>query len=384
MATIYRPPGRAVTAPPDWPPSRGQGMRTPLGVWCRRLERLLSALVVLCLALAGGAHAADVEGSLRVTGRLLVDGNAPRDFTAQGSHPDTSDVVLSLLAAGEGRYTADRWQLVGRYDVGGRKYVAFASEDVLVQAAAVEGSFALGSSLGLGVEGRAKDRRGGSRAYTDLAASAFLEYAPDAQLALRVRAGAHRFLYRPDFRANFGSPEVGFLARYRLNPRHALSVSGEYGTRRYSVAVQSPPGTEPRTGQRQDGALQASVGYTYKGPLVLGLTYTYQEIDSNSFGETVQRHRLSGNAGVRLPWKLTLLAQGTLGLNLYPDGVYLSPELTLLDEDEAQNSLSLKLVRPLSGHVDAELSFAAYGTRLPNSGLSYSRQVGSFGLTWRP
>ncbi|WNG44567.1 hypothetical protein F0U60_11030 [Archangium minus] len=351
----------------------------------RPLKRLFSALVVVLLALAGGAHAADVEGQLRVTGRLMLDGNAPRDFTKGLTSTNTSDLVLSLLAVGEGRYTADRWQVVGRYDGGGRKYLSYPTEDALVQAASLEGSLALGTSLGVGLEGRAKDRRGGSRAYTDLAASAFVEYAPDTQLSLRLRAGAHRFLYHRDTSANFGSPEVGFLARYRLSRRHALTVSGEYGSRRYHTSVRYPPGTTPEwTGRREDGALMASMGYSYKGPLALGLSYSYQETSSNSFGESVQRHRLSGTAGVRLPWKLTLLAQGALGINRYPDGVYLSPEIILLEDDEAQNTLSLKLVRPLSSQMDLEFSYAMYGTRLPRNDLFYFRQVAGLGLTWRP
>ena len=350
----------------------------------RPLKRFLSALVVVPLALAGGAHAADVEGQLRVTGRLMLDGNAPRDFTQGRSSADTADAVLGLLATGEARYTADRWQLVGRYDGGVRKYLLFTTEDVLVQAAALEGSLALGETLGVGVEGRAKDRRGGSRAYTDLAASVFLEHAPDARLSLRVRAGAHRFLYRRHFAASFGSPEVGFLARYRLDKRHAFTVTGEYGQRRYNDSVRYPPGSTPEwTARRQDGVLMASAGYSYKGPLALGLAYSYVETSSNSYGESVQRHRLSGTAGVRLPWKLTLMAQGALGLNAYPDGVYLSPDIILLEDDEAQNTLSLKLVRPIHEHLDVELSFAMYGTQLPRNELFYFRQVGGVGLTWR-
>jgi hypothetical protein len=349
------------------------------------LNRLLSPLVVLLLALAGPVHAADVKGALRATGRMMVDGNAPRDVTSGSATRDATDLVFSLLASGEGRYTADRWQLVGRYDGGVRKYLLFSSEDVLVQAAALEGSLALGESLGVGVEGRAKDRRGGGRAYSDLGASAFVEYAPDARLSLRLRAGAHRFLYRQDFSASFGGPEVGLLARYRIDRRHAVSVAGEYGTRRYPSSRRPPPEVDvPWTGRREDGSLLASVGYSYKGPLALGVTYSYQENSSNSFGESVQRHRLSANAGVRLPAKLMLLAQGSLGLNRYPDRVYFSPDIILLEDDEAQNSLSLKLVRPMGEHMDVELSYALYNTRMPRNDLSYFRQVAGMGLTWRP
>ncbi len=360
-------------------------MRPSQGVWCARLNRLLSTLVVLLLVLAGHARAADVRGALRATGRVMLDGNAPRDVTPAGTTRDATDLVFSLLASAEGSYTADRWQLVGRYDGGVRKYLLFATEDVLVQAAALEGSLALGESLGVGVEGRAKDRRGGGRAYTDLATSAFVEYAPDARLSLRLRAGAHRFLYRADFAASFSSPEVGFLARYRLDRRHAFFVSGEYGMRRYPSSRRPPPEIDvPWTGRREDGALLASVGYSYKGPLALGVSYAYQENSSNSFGESVQRHRLSANAGVRLPAKWMLLAQGSLGLNRYPDRVYFSPDIILLEDDEAQNSLSLKLVRPMGEHVDFELSYALYNTRMPRNDLAYFRQVAGVGLTWRP
>jgi hypothetical protein len=350
-------------------------------VWWVRVSRLLSALLLL---LAGGALAADVEGSVRVTGRVLVDSNAPRDFSDNQSLSPELDMALGLLAAAEGRVTGERLQAVGRYELGGRKYLRYDTEDVLVQSAALEGSAALGTQLGVGAEGRAKDRRGGSRDYSDLGTSAFLEYAPEVRLALRVRVGAHRFVYRPDSRANFGGPEWGFLGRYRFNRRHALSVFGEYGSRRYGVEARPPTGSEDlELGRRKDRVLSAGAGYTYRGAWAAGLTYTFQEVSSNSFGETVLRHRLSGSAGVRLPWNAMLLAQGAVGLSRYPDGIFLSPEIILVEEDEGQNSLSLKLARPVTERVDVELSYALYNTSLPRNGLSYFRQVLGVGFTWR-
>ncbi|XXF79289.1 hypothetical protein P2318_05920 [Myxococcaceae bacterium GXIMD 01537] len=347
------------------------------------MVRLPPVLPLLLLALASRAPAAEVDGSLRVTGRLMVDSNAPRDFS-DGQTPDPlPDGAFNLLAAAEGRLTGESAQLVGRYEGGLRKYLTYTTEDMLVQSLALEGSVAVGPSLGLGVEGRAKDRRGGSRAYTDLGANAFVEYAPDARLALRLRAGAHRFVYRPSEAANFSGTEVGFTGRYRLNRRHAFTVSGDYGRRGYLIDARPRPEVTQGPGTREDGALAASAGYTYRGPVALGLSYGFQEVDSNSFGETALRHRLSASAGVRLPWRLTLLAQGTLGLSRYPDGIYLSPEIILLDEDEAQNTLSLKLARPVRETLDVELTYGLYHTRLPRNGLSYFRQALGVGLTWR-
>ncbi|AKQ68836.1 hypothetical protein A176_005748 [Myxococcus hansupus] len=345
-------------------------------------------LVSLVLLTAGSAPAAEWDGALRGTGRLMMDTNAPRDFTDRLTAAPTRDLALSLLGSAEGRGTFDRAQLVGRYELGARKYLRYIDEDTLVQSGAVESSLALGTSVGIGLEGHAKDRRGGSRSYSDLGTTAFLEYAPDAQLALRVRAGARRFVYRPDPTANFGGPELGVLGRYRFNRRHSLSVFGDWNSRGFGTAPRArPPGTGGPSGllsgRRQDGALTAGASYTYRGPLALGVTYVFQEISSNSYGETLQRHRVSANAGIRLPWKVTLLAQGSLGLTAYPDGIYLSPEIILVEEDEGQNSLSLKLARPLTDTLDFEMSWGVWSTRLPRNDLTYTRQVFSTGFTWR-
>ncbi|NVJ23589.1 MULTISPECIES: hypothetical protein [Myxococcus] len=341
-------------------------------------------LVLLVLLAAPPASAAEWEGALKGTARLLVDTNAPRDFT-DGSTPSPGvDPALSVLGSAEGRATFERTQLVGRYELGARKYVGFTTEDMLIQAGALEGSLALGTEFGLGVEGHAKDRRGGSRAYSDLGTSVFAEYAPDVRLALRVRAGARRFVYRPDKTANFGGAELGVVGRYRFDRRHSLSLFGDWGARRYGPQARARPGApESSLGRREDGALTAGASYSYRGPVTLGLTYAYQEVTSNSFGETVLRHRVTGNAGVRLPWKVTLLAQGSLGITRYPDGIYLSPEIILVEEDEGQNSFSLKLARPVSERVDLEVSWGLWSTRLPRNDLSYSRQVFGVGFTWR-
>ncbi|MCE9669317.1 hypothetical protein LY474_16015 [Myxococcus stipitatus] len=347
-------------------------------------SRLPLPLVVALLLTARGASAVEWEGALKGTARLLVDTNAPRDFADATQHTPGADVALSVLGSAEGRATFERTQLVGRYELGARKYAGFADEDTLVQAGALEGSLALGTEFGVGVEGHAKDRRGGSRDYSDLGASLFAEYAPDARLALRVRAGARRFVYRPDATANFGGPELGFLGRYRFDRRHSLSLFGDLGTRRFGTPARARPGAVGSVlGRREDGALTAGLSYNYRGPVALGLTYSYQESSSNSFGETLLRHRVVGSAGVRLPWRMTLLAQGSLGFTRYPDGIFLSPEIILVEEDEGQDSLSLKLARPVSARVDLELSWGLWSTRLPRNGLSYTRQVFGVGVTWR-
>ena len=74
-------------------------------------------------------------------------------------------------------------------------------------------------SWGWAWRGARKDRRGGTPGVLGPGRDAFLEYAPDVRLALRVRGGATASCTART-PANFGGPELGFLGRYRLNRRH--------------------------------------------------------------------------------------------------------------------------------------------------------------------
>ncbi|MGA9522966.1 MAG: hypothetical protein WBV82_15975 [Myxococcaceae bacterium] len=348
--------------------------------------------VALTLLLVSAvAHAADLEGRVRLSTGAGIDTNARRDYSQVGA---VTDGMLSLTGAAEGQVLFERVQLRGSYDGGLRRFLLHPSEDVLIQAAEAEASVALGRVFGVGVQGRGRDRRGGERDYSDLAGSVFFDFVPDAALSLRAYVGGHRFVYWPVFDYSFAATEFGGSARYRLDKRHSLVAFGELGMRRYNadarpapalLSLQATTGAEIDLGQRLDTAFQVGGGWAWRGPFTLSLTYAWVDQASNSFGETSRRHRLTGTAGFRLPWKVYFFAQLTAQFTHFPDGVYLSPEVENLSEDsENHNSASVRFVRPVSKDIDVELRYALYQNRLPENGLDYLRQVGWIGLTWRP
>lgn len=345
---------------------------------------LIAGLALLCALPAGAETSADVR--LWLGGGY--DSNARRDFVAQNVDNGVvaePDYVLSALGSAQGALSNEFAQASAGYDAGVRKFLQWASEDVLSQAISLDGAVALGRSLGLGVWGRGKDRRGGDRDYSDLSSRAYLEYAPDARVQLRLEGGAHRFLYWNRFEYSFGASELGVQSRYRFNRRHSVFVLGDASFRKYQGSNQVAPGEPAPEAARQRGdlVLSAGAGYSYRGPFTLSVSYGFTEQDSSSYGESTLRHRLSLTAAVRLPAKLTLLGQVAVQLSRYPDGVYLSSELNLEEDEESHNSASLKLARPLGDKIDLELKYALYQNRLPQNGLGYLRQVGWLGLNWR-
>jgi hypothetical protein len=236
------------------------------------------------------------------------------------------------------------------------------------------------------VEGWGKDRRGGPRGYTDLVGGGFLELAPTSALTIRFRGAFHRFLYHPFFPYSFSAGEGGVRLQYRIDRYHSLTAVGDLSFRSYNAIADSDPNGPPRERplQRSDRVTIGGLSYRYGGPVLVSVGYTYGDFSSNSFGQTAHRHRLAASAGVRLPWKWTLLAEGVLQFTNDPDKIFAAPQILLVD-DENLNSISLKLARPLSPDLDLELQYAFYHASLPGPDATYRyvRMVGGIGLTWR-
>ncbi|MFL5319465.1 MAG: hypothetical protein ACJ790_07390 [Myxococcaceae bacterium] len=335
----------------------------------------------MALFIGTQAHA-ELNGAARFTALAGFDTNALRDY-------DTSsnglDLAANLLGDFSGQWRGEAAVVQGDYSVGARKFIRFPSEDLLVQAATLEAAYGVSENASVGVIGTAKDRRdrGESRDYSDFAALGYVDFYPDPRLDLRLRGGAHRFIYQPHFSYSFGAPEGGASLSWRFDKRHSMFVFGEYGDRTYSGFQRFTDGTISETSRRHDSAISAGAGYEFKGGFRFRIDYAYFELSSNSFGETNIRHRVSAMFATRLFWRVNLIAQGALQLTRYPDGVFLSPEIVLVQDEENSNSISVKLVRPITDRLDAELRYALYQYRLPLNDLAYLRQVGWVGLSFR-
>lgn len=331
------------------------------------------------------ASAAEVRGGGRVWAGVGVDTNARRDYTSP-SVPTQPDGFVFGLGHLQGLVLfAERFRLLGTYDIAGRKFFLLPTEDTVVQDGNLEFSASVARVLNLGLQGRVRDRRGAERDYTDLTGAVVLDFLPTDDLDVRLTFGAHRFIYWQRFDYSYYGPEGVLSARYRFTRRHSLSVFGSFIPRTYNANARPPPPVdgepEPPVVVRHDSYFTAGLGYSYRGPFHLSAGYAYYDQTSNSYGETIRRHRLNLTAAFQLPWKLTLLTSLTAQFSNFPQGVYLSPDLTVVEDDESASSLTVKLVRPLTKHVELDVRYAGYLNFLPQNDFRYLRHVVSAGLS---
>ncbi len=348
-----------------------------------------SALAIAALAAAllvpTAAHA-KLQGAFSVSLAPGLDTNPSRIVGEDAG----ADPLLAATGSARGRLRLGAAHLLSaRYDLGLKKFLTEANEDVAVQQLGLDYLTRLGP-LAVGLDGSGKWRlsRGGSRDYRDAAGDAFVDWSLSRELAARLCAGVRWFSYPPDSSYSSFGPRVSLALRYQPLRRLGLSLAVSGVLPSYEGTARRPDG-ELSADPRRDRQLAAQVQATLRGSVLAQATYLWSGNWSNSFGESTQRHRLAAALTARLPLSLFASAQAAWQAIHYPDGLFLSKELIdmLLYDDEAQSSLALKLARPITEVFEIEAKYAVYWVALPAEGddpsLDYVRQLATLGLSAR-
>ncbi len=329
------------------------------------------------------AFAADWRGQGHVWLGPGYDSNAARDILPVGERPLGDAFVFGLVQL-DGLLRSGPFDVSGAYDAAGRLFFSQSTENNVIQSASLEPSVVFGD-FRVAAVARARDRRGAERDYTDLTVEGAFDWFATEGLSLRLRLGAERFLFRPRFNYSFYGPTAALSARYRFTPKHSVSLSANAGLRRFNGTRNDNPKTEADEttfGSRNDTVYFATLGYTYRGRFQWGVNYTFFNQLTNSFGEGFRRHRFNVSAGLKLPGSFFVLGNATLQLSQFPDGVFLSRDLQVIEDDENSSFVTVKILRPLNSVFELDLRYALYVNVFPNGGdYLYVRHVVSAGVS---
>jgi hypothetical protein len=113
---------------------------------------------------------------------------------------------------------------------------------------------------------------------------------------------------------------------------------------------------------RHDRYHRVGVELTWVGSVVAALGYTLSVTDTNSYGQSLVRHRVNLSATTDLPWGLYGTAYVTLQYDQYLDGLIVEKDLqnqtfTTLD-DENRSSFQVRIARQVTKTVAIETRFA--------------------------
>lgn len=244
----------------------------------------------------------------------------------------------------------------------------------------------------------------GARTFSNLGADALLSLRDGESGALTIAAGARRFRYKPDHDFDWSGPTASARLDLTLwepaGGTRSVELAATLGIEARSYAstalasacpTDAPPSPDCFAGTslpRRDRHHRAAVEVTWIGGVIAAAGYQLSVTDSNSFGQSLVRHRVTLSATTDLPWKLYGTALATLQIDQYLDGLIVQKDLqhqefTSLD-DENRSSLQLRLARELTESWSVEgraaiwrdyggIMDTAFRRALVYGGIVYSR-----------
>lgn len=209
----------------------------------------------------------------------------------------------------------------------------------------------------------------GARTFRNLGADAVLALRGGDERTLTIGFGARDFRYKPDHDFDYWAPAANVRLDLILwqppsktkSLELATSLGFENRTFTSSVALTNacPPGapadpncTAPTDLDRRDRYQRLGVELTWVGRQVATFGYQFTLIDSNSFGQSLARHRVTASATIALPARLYGTLIGILQIDQYLDGLLVRRDLQQQEftnvEDENRSSVQARLARKLS------------------------------------
>jgi hypothetical protein len=130
---------------------------------------------------------------------------------------------------------------------------------------------------------------------------------------------------------------------------------------------------------RRDRYERAGVELTYTGPIVATAGYQAAITDSNSFGQSFVRHRITLLGTTDLPWSLLATVLVTLQFDQYLDGLIV--ERDLLNQsfttigDENRSSIQVRVARQLTDDWALESRFAVWRDLEGDNNTTFRRSL---------
>ena len=362
------------------------------------------------LLVAGRAHAS--PWTLTLEGGAEADSNVERVETGTGL--ETMPIAAGVARLGARLEHADRLA-GGAYTLGlsglGRYVIDNAEaspENVLLIAGDLRWLHAVGARpvlVGFGVIGAdaiAISDPIGNRTFSNAGADAILAIRPSDDRKLVLAIGGRDFIYKPDRQFDWTGPvasaRLDLVLWQAAGQTRSFELAGTaaFEARTYNAfafadscaigEAQTPTCFAPTTITRRDRVQRAGIELTWVGDFVAAAGYQVTVVDSNSYGQSLVRHRATLSGTTELFGGIFGSAIATLQIDRYLNGLLVQrdfqhTEFTNL-EDESRSSIQVRLARPLSSTVSVELRGAIWRGIGDSMSAAFSRELLYAGLVY--
>ena len=365
------------------------------------------------LALLFAAHrAAASPWTVTLEGGAEADSNVERVETGPGL--DVAPIRAGVVRLGAQLHHADRilggaytlgMSGLGRYvldnDLASPENVALIAGDLRWLHAVGERPVAVGFAL-TGADALAISDSIGDRTFSNAGADALLAIRSGEDRKLTLGIGGRRFIYKPDHQFDWTGPvataRLDLVLWQPAGETKSLELAGNAGfeARTYnsnafadSCAIgeaQLPICFAPTTITRRDRVQRVGVELTWVGDIVAAAGYQVTVVDSNSYGQSLVRHRATLSATTELGWGIFGTALATLQIDRYLNGLLVQSDFQHTEftnlEDENRSSIQVRVARPLGKTISVEIRGAIWRGIGDSMSAAFSRELLYAGLIY--
>jgi hypothetical protein len=242
----------------------------------------------------------------------------------------------------------------------------------------------------------------GNRTFSNLGADALLAFRSGDDKKLTLAVGGRDFIYKPDREFDWTGP----VANARLDlvlwqpegqtKSFELAGTAAFEARTYnsnafadSCAIgeaQEPICFAPTTIRRRDRVQRIGLELTWVGDFVAALGYQLTVVDSNSYGQSLIRHRATLSGTKELFWGIFGTAIATLQIDRYLNGLLVQSDFQHTEftnlEDENRSSIQVRLARPVTSTISVEMRGAIWRGIGDSMSDAFSRELLYAGLIY--
>jgi hypothetical protein len=220
----------------------------------------------------------------------------------------------------------------------------------------------------------------GNRTFRNLGGDALLLIRPSDERKLTLALGGRDFVYKPDRQFDWTGPvasaRLDLVLWQAAGQTKTFELAGTAGfeARTYngnafadSCAIgeaQAPTCFAPTTIVRRDRVQRVGVELTWVGDFVAALGYQVTVVDSNSYGQSLVRHRATLSGTTELFWGIFATGLVTLQIDRYLNGLLVQSDFQHTSftnlEDENRSSIQVRLARPITSTISAEMRGAIW------------------------
>jgi hypothetical protein len=192
-------------------------------------------------------------------------------------------------------------------------------------------------------------------------------------------------LWRDEADGEADATSVDVVASYRLERRGFQGGAFDNGC---AEGTPVEPACFVPTGLSRIDLLHAAAAeITYTGDRMYSGRYEVQVNDSNSFGQSLVRHRFELTLTSELPAEIFATAKLIIQYNTFLDELLLARDVSALTfvsiEDENRNALVLHAARDVTATWTVEARYALFTNEFATEEVKFRRQTGYLGLIYR-